>query len=45
MISVRILILIKREICPGLYIEVMTGAVNRLGMKPVFETSNWMGCS
>lgn len=28
----------------GLYIEVMTEAVNRLGMKPVFETSNWMGC-
>ena len=28
----------------GLYIEVMTEAANRLGMKPVFETSDWMGC-
>ncbi len=28
----------------GLYIEVMTEAANRLGIKPVFETSTWMGC-
>lgn len=28
----------------GLYIEVMTEAANRLGVKPVFETSTWMGC-
>lgn len=28
----------------GLYIEVMTEVANRLGVKPVFETSAWMGC-
>lgn len=28
----------------GLYIELMTEAANRLGMKPVFKTDNWMGC-
>lgn len=28
----------------GLYIEVMTEVANRLGVKPVFETSTWMGC-
>ena len=28
----------------GLYIELMIEACNRLGMKPVFETDNWMGC-
>lgn len=28
----------------GLYIEVMTEAANRLGVKPIFETSTWMGC-
>lgn len=27
----------------GLYIEVMTEVANRLGVKPVFETSTWMG--
>ena len=28
----------------GLYIEIVTEAANRLGMKPVFETDEWMGC-
>ncbi len=28
----------------GLYIELMIEACNRLGMKPIFETDNWMGC-
>lgn len=28
----------------GLYIELMTEVSNRLGVRPVFETSDWMGC-
>lgn len=28
----------------GLYIEIMTEAANRLGMRPVFETGEWLQC-
>ena len=31
------------ELC-GLYIEIITEAANRMGMRPEFETSTWLQC-